>query len=268
MLLERSAEREQTLAEASERHLMRLGFDLHDGPLQDLAALEHGRPGCARGDHASGSRCGRAASSADASKTCTHRSGRSSSRFESWRASLQPVSILERPLAEVLRREVDKFESRGHPRVTLELGGDLDRLTDYAADHDLPDRAGGPLERPRSQRGDRRSASRSTAAQGIVQVQIEDNGKGFHVEPTMIRAAKNGRLGLVGHRRARPPARRSVRHPQPDRRTDDAQRRPASLASAARRVQPQLSDSSSTRNAAARSSAAASRPQARRGVGR
>ena len=39
MLLERSAERERTLAEASERHLMRLGFDLHDGPLQDLAAL-------------------------------------------------------------------------------------------------------------------------------------------------------------------------------------------------------------------------------------
>ena len=33
---------------------------------------------------------------------------------------------------------------------------------------------------------------------GQIHVQIEDNGKGFHVEPTMIRAAKNGRLGLVG----------------------------------------------------------------------
>src|SRR5262249_56652938 len=39
MLLERCAERERKLAGSSERPLMRLGFDLHDGPLQDLAAL-------------------------------------------------------------------------------------------------------------------------------------------------------------------------------------------------------------------------------------
>src|SRR5262249_57629383 len=39
MLLDRSTERERTLAEASERRLMRLGFDLHDGPLQDLVVL-------------------------------------------------------------------------------------------------------------------------------------------------------------------------------------------------------------------------------------
>jgi signal transduction histidine kinase len=41
MLLERSSERERTLADASERRLMRLGFDLHDGALQDLAVLGH-----------------------------------------------------------------------------------------------------------------------------------------------------------------------------------------------------------------------------------
>src|SRR3989442_990155 len=39
MLLERNAKREQNLVHASEKRLARLGYDLHDGPLQDLAAL-------------------------------------------------------------------------------------------------------------------------------------------------------------------------------------------------------------------------------------
>src|SRR5947207_2886980 len=39
MLLHRSIERERALVDAAEKRLMRLGFDLHDGPLQDLAAL-------------------------------------------------------------------------------------------------------------------------------------------------------------------------------------------------------------------------------------
>jgi signal transduction histidine kinase len=34
--------------------------------------------------------------------------------------------------------------------------------------------------------------------QGRIEAQITDNGDGFQVEPTLIRAAKNGRLGLVG----------------------------------------------------------------------
>src|SRR4029450_12766757 len=38
-LLEHSAAREKTLVAAAERRLMRLGFDLHDGPIQDVLAL-------------------------------------------------------------------------------------------------------------------------------------------------------------------------------------------------------------------------------------
>src|SRR5262249_11290448 len=39
MLLERNADRERALLESGERRLLRLGFDLHDGPIQDLVAL-------------------------------------------------------------------------------------------------------------------------------------------------------------------------------------------------------------------------------------
>ena len=196
MLLERSAERERKLAEGSERHLMRLGFDLHDGPLQDLAALsmdvQFARADITQRIPARARRLvGGRLDDVQAQITTLESSMRELAR------SLQPVSVLERPLMEVLRREVEKFESRGQTRVTLELGGDLDILTD-------------------SQRitifrvvqeglSNVRDHSEATAVrvtvdgrQGQIEIQIEDNGKGFHVEPTMIRAAKNGRLGLVG----------------------------------------------------------------------
>jgi signal transduction histidine kinase len=105
--------------------------------------------------------------------------------------------MLERPLPEVLRREVDKFESRGHPRVTLELGGDLEGLTDtqrITIYRIVQEGLSNVLDHSEA------TAVRVTVdgRKGIVRVQIEDNGKGFQVEPTMIRAAKNGRLGLVG----------------------------------------------------------------------
>ena len=110
MLLERSAERERTLAEASERQLMRLGFDLHDGPLQDLAVLamdvhaaraEIGKRVPARSRKLVGGRL----DDIHAQINTLEESLRELAR------SLQPMSILERPLPEVLRREVEKFES-------------------------------------------------------------------------------------------------------------------------------------------------------------
>jgi signal transduction histidine kinase len=39
MLLERNAARERALVDSGERRLLRLGYDLHDGPIQDLVAL-------------------------------------------------------------------------------------------------------------------------------------------------------------------------------------------------------------------------------------
>src|SRR5687768_1713735 len=38
-LLSRSADRERSLVESGERRLVRVGFDLHDGPMQDIAVL-------------------------------------------------------------------------------------------------------------------------------------------------------------------------------------------------------------------------------------
>jgi signal transduction histidine kinase len=196
LLLERSAERERTLAEASERHLLRLGFDLHDGPLQDLAALgvdvqmaraEISKRVPVRTRRLVGGRLDDLSAQISVLESSLRELAR----------SLEPNSILQRPLAEVLKREVDKFESRGVTRVTLELGGELDgltasqRITIYRIVQE-----GLTNVRDHSDA----TAVRVTVdgRQGQIHVQIEDNGKGFLVEPTMIRAAKDGRLGLVG----------------------------------------------------------------------
>jgi signal transduction histidine kinase len=111
--------------------------------------------------------------------------------------SLEPTSILGRPLVEVLRREVDKFETRGLTRVTLELGGEFDGLT--ASQRITIYRI---VQEGLSNVRDHSEATEVRVTvdgrQGQINVQVEDNGKGFQVEPTMIRAAKDGRLGLVG----------------------------------------------------------------------
>ena len=117
MLLERSAERERTLAEASERQLMRLGFDLHDGPLQDLAVL-------AMDVHSARAEIGKrvpARSRKLVSGRLDDIHAQINTLEQSLREvarSLQPMSVLERPLADVLRGEVEKFESARHRRAS------------------------------------------------------------------------------------------------------------------------------------------------------
>lgn len=196
MLLERSAERDRELAESSERRLMRLGFDLHDGALQDLTALgmdvqfaraEIAKRVPVRSRRLVGGRLDDLGAQIAALESVLRELAQ----------SLQPVSILERPIDEVIQREVDKFASRGTTRVTLELGGERNDLTgtQRITIHRIV-QEGLSNVRDHSEATDVRVTV--DGGQGEIKVQIEDNGKGFDVESTMIRAAKNGRLGLVG----------------------------------------------------------------------
>jgi signal transduction histidine kinase len=196
MLLDRSTARERTLSEASERRLMRLGFDLHDGPLQDLVVLgadvhaartEISQRIPARMRRLVGGRL----------EDLTAQIGALEGSLRELARSLEPKSLLERPLAEVLRSEVEKFEARGSTRVTLELGGDFDDLT--ASQRIIIYRV---VQEGLSNVREHSNATEVRVVvdgrQGRIEVQIADNGDGFHVEPTLIRAAKNGRLGLLG----------------------------------------------------------------------
>jgi signal transduction histidine kinase len=196
MLLERNAAREREVVEARERRLVRLGFDLHDGPMQDLIALA-ADVRLAReeiGEHVSG----------HARKLVVGRFDDLNAQIVDLDAklrdlvrSLEPSRLVERPLAEVLRREVDTFEARGEIGATLELSGELEQLTasQRIALYRIVQEGLANI---------RKHSDASTVRINVhggeqsLDLRIEDDGKGFTVAPTLIRAAKRGRLGLVG----------------------------------------------------------------------
>jgi signal transduction histidine kinase len=196
MLLERNAERERALLESGERRLLRLGFDLHDGPIQDLVAL------------AEDVRLARA-------QVAEHVGGRArklvAGRLEDLNAqiveldrtlrelaqSLEPARVLECSIADVLRREVDSFEARTHIRTTVEIGGDLDAMTasQRIALYRIVQEG---LANVREHSGANEVTIRVQGSEQGTKAEIVDDGRGFEVAKTLIRAAKRGRLGLVG----------------------------------------------------------------------
>ena len=195
-LLQHSAERERTLVSASERRLMRLGFDLHDGPIQDVLALAadvrllqqqvypfvldeyreqaHGR-----------------------FEDLTARLVELDRQLRELAHSLETKSVISRPLGEILHREVDGFSERSGIRASLELRGDPDslssgqRVTVFRAIQEA-------LANVREHAGATSVDVRVRARRSAIEVQITDDGMGFEVERALAKAAQRGRLGLVG----------------------------------------------------------------------
>jgi two-component system NarL family sensor kinase len=121
-------EAETVADDAGARLLLRLGFDLHDGPLQQVYALVqdvrllreqvdalldgmHGRQMKGRFDDV------------EAQLAELHRDLRDLAE------SLEPTSLLQQPLVETVSRELGALERRSKVTTSLELHGALDHLT-------------------------------------------------------------------------------------------------------------------------------------------
>ena len=195
-LLEHSAARERTLAASAERRLMRLGFDLHDGPIQDVLALaadvrllqqqvypfvvdEYRDQASGRFDDLSS------------------RLVELDRQLREIAHSLETKSVISRPLGEILHREVDGFAERSGITTELEIRGDPDslssaqRITVFRAIQEA-------LANVREHAGATRVSVRVRARRSAIELQIVDDGMGFEVERALARAAERGRLGLVG----------------------------------------------------------------------
>jgi signal transduction histidine kinase len=195
-LLERSTERESTLVGSVERRLMRLGFDLHDGPIQDVLALSadvrllqkqvypfvlegHREQAHGRFDDLSA------------------RLVELDRELRELAHSLETKSVISRPLGEILHREIDTFGDRAGIAATLEIRGDPDslssaqRITVFRAIQEA-------LANIREHSGANSAAVRLRARRSAIEVQISDDGMGFEVERALAKAAQRGRLGLVG----------------------------------------------------------------------
>ena len=196
LLLGRSASREQQLHQASERRLLRVGFDLHDGPLQDLAAF------------AADLRLARE----QLSETLTGRvrsvmlgrfddlAGRLAEIDQTLRElsqSLESSSVGTASLPDTLRRELAVFDRRAGIDATIETSGAFNSLSpsQRIALYRIAQEG---LANVREHASATAVTVRLEELTGGVRLVIADDGDGFDVSRTVVSAARRGRLGLVG----------------------------------------------------------------------
>jgi signal transduction histidine kinase len=195
-LLERSAARERSLMEASERRLTRLAFDLHDGPVQDVVALA-AEVRLLRQELVDGSEqpAGRESVAArfDALEAQLLEVG---GELREVSSSLEPTKAL-RSVGDGLASLIEAFRTQTGIRATLELAGDFESLTvsQRIAALRIVQEA---LANVREHSGATHARVAASATDGFVRLEVTDDGRGFDPEPALARAAKNGRLGLVG----------------------------------------------------------------------
>jgi signal transduction histidine kinase len=197
LLLARSAAAERALIEASERKLMRLSFDLHDGPIQDVAVLADDlrlfRDQLTQLIRARAER-----------ELVRGRIEDIETQLAALYAELRRVSgevqaasvLLKRPFATALRDRVGAFAARTgiEPEVTLEGDMGLLSTSQQIALLNIIQEA---LSNIREHAHARSVLLSVSAAPSGIEAQVWDDGKGFEPQATLKRAGRQGRIGLL-----------------------------------------------------------------------
>lgn len=186
------------LAEANERLLVRLGFDIHDGPLQqvyvlaqDVRLLREQVVALVGSDHRD-QLVGRFAD-VEAELAELHRDLRDLAH------SLEPRSLLQQTLPDAVRRELDVLERRTPIRTSLELSGAFEALTAsqrIALLRVLQE----ALSNIRQHSGARAVSVALSEHEGGVSMSITDDGRGFEPDRAVPGETDEGGLGLTGMR--------------------------------------------------------------------
>jgi len=196
LVLERSATRERSLVSASERRLGRLAFDLHDGALQHIAAFG--------ADLFLVRRQLAELLPAESEALGTARINDLEARI--WELdrvlrelahSLEPGSLVRRPVPRVIADEVAAFTERTGIPVQQCIQGDFTGMT-VSQKIALIRVVQEALTNIREHANAAQVRIVITARTGRVDARVEDDGIGFHVARTLLDGAQRGRLGLVG----------------------------------------------------------------------
>jgi signal transduction histidine kinase len=196
-LIERNVSGREALAHSAERRLRRLGFDLHDGPVQDVLAL--------------GAELNRLTDSIQELALGARNERLLAGRFEDLRAyvanietdlrefcsSLESPVLVARPFDEAVRGAVWTFTAKSAIQPTVVIDGPLADLTDtqritlYRI-----------AQEALSNVCDHSEATEVTVSLRVltthIALDITDNGKGFDVDWALMDAARRGRIGLLG----------------------------------------------------------------------
>ena len=189
-LLDRAAARERSLVGAGERRLTRLGYDIHDGPLQDVgAAVRELR--LLRDRAAQPELFVAGLSELEEILVGVEGSLRELSH------SVEAPAIIGRPFRETINREAASLSAATDVQTDVELRGDFETLTasQRIALIRIVQEA---LTNAREHSGADEVRISIVTGRDSVQAEITDNGRGFDVEQTLLAAARRGRLGLVG----------------------------------------------------------------------
>jgi signal transduction histidine kinase len=190
-LFDRRIQREHDLAAAGERRLMRLGFDLHDGPLQEIVALAEEL---------------RTAATQISSVVPTDYKQRVNGRFNDVHArlgaldeslrefahSIRSTTAVARPVADAVQSELRSLENATDIETRLDVDGELSDLSD--SQKIVLFRV--VQEALSNVRKHSEAASVSVVLRSkrtFVEVSVTDNGRGF--DP---RELGTDRLGLSG----------------------------------------------------------------------
>jgi signal transduction histidine kinase len=196
LVLERSASRERSLVRASERRLGRLAFDLHDGALQHIAAFgadiflvrrqltellpdKNQALGISRIDDLEA------------------RIWELDRVLRELAHSLEPGSLVRRPLPVVIDDEIAAFTERTGIPVQRRIQGDFTGMS-VSQKIALVRVVQEALTNIREHANASHVRITLSSRTGGVAARIEDDGAGFHVARTLLDSAKRGRLGLVG----------------------------------------------------------------------
>ena len=196
LLLRASVSRDEVLHAASERRLVRVGYDLHDGPLQEIAALgaELARLRAQVLQLEEGRLQQLVAGRID---DVTARLVEVDRSLRDLSQTLETSSLADRPVPEALRREAATFGRRTGIAVSVATTGSFGTLSasQRIAILRLVQEA---LANVREHSIATEVAVEVDSSPDGVRLRIADNGQGFDVAQTVVAAARRGRLGVVG----------------------------------------------------------------------
>jgi two-component system, NarL family, sensor histidine kinase DegS len=192
------------LVEGGERRLARFGYDVHDGPLQELLLLADDLH--LFREQLDGLLDGRA-ERAIALGRLDDLEGRLvvlESGLRRISTSVHAGGLIDRPFVDSLGEIVDAFATRSGIRPRVRLGGEPDALSPSQRIA-LLSVVGEALNNVREHaRGVRSVAVSIDCATDATDASVVDDGCGFDVEHALVSAARRGRMGLAGiHERVR-----------------------------------------------------------------
>jgi signal transduction histidine kinase len=185
--------------DAARRRLVRFGFDLHDGVLQDVAALGtdlhlfHDQLEVSLSGHEHASRLAGRVEDVIARLVVIDKSLRELA------TSAESSSLLRGPLTSTLEAAALSYE--GSLSIRLNLDRELDdvALTDSQRIALIRIVQGALANVVQHSGATTATVSARCLAEG-VEAEIRDDGTGFDLQPTLRQAADNGRIGLVAMR--------------------------------------------------------------------